>query len=290
LSVTLSSDGFTVEIAELGAELRSLRGADGREYLWNGDPAFWKGRAPILFPIVGMLKDGAYTHEGKRYELPGHGLARTSTFSVTKRGDDTAAFELASSPESRTRFPFDFRLLAEYRARPDGVAVRYQVTNPGTVPLLFSIGSHPGFMVPFDGGSIDEYFVELDQPEKDERFFITKENGLIDPRHVEPVFQDGRRIHLSKSTFDRGAIVLKHPRSRVFRLRSSRSPKSVTMLTEGAPYLGIWAAPGAPYVCLEPWHGIADGTDADGELARKEGIVSLAPGRSFETGYRVTIG
>jgi galactose mutarotase-like enzyme len=289
LSVTLRSGSFTVEVFERGAELASLRSADGREYLWNGDPAWWTGRAPILFPIVGSLKNGAYTHAGGRYELPGHGFARTSTFTVTRTAADSAAFALSSSPETLARFPFDFRLEVEFRARPDGVAVLYRVTNPGSVPLLYSVGSHPGFMVPFDGGTIDEYRIELDQAEKDERFFIIPENGLIDPRHTEPVFESGRTIRLSRTVFDRGAIVLKGTRSRTFRLCSSRSAHAVTVMTEGAPYLGIWAKPGAPYVCIEPWHGIADGTDAHGELARKEGILSLAPGRSFETGYRVSI-
>jgi galactose mutarotase-like enzyme len=257
--------------------------------MWGGDPAWWSGRAPILFPIVGTLKDGAYTHEGKRYSLPGHGFARVSDFTVARRDESSADLALVSSPQTRESYPFDFVLTVSFRLKADGLAVTYKVENTGASGMLFSIGSHPGFPVPFAGGTIDDYYVQFNRPEKDERFFINPKGGLVDPAHTEEAFAAGNRIRLSTTIFDRGALVFKHPRSNSFSLRNDLNSHSITVLTEGAPYLGLWAAPSAPYVCIEPWHGVNDGTDATGVLSEKEGILPLEPGRAFQTGYRIVI-
>ena len=290
MSITLGNSAYTATVFEKGAELASLRAAaDGREYLWNGDPAWWTGRAPILFPIVGTLKDGTYTHEGRSYSLPGHGFARISDFVVARSDETFASLRLDSSARTRESYPFDFSLTVDFRLKNDGVSVMYRLRNTGAVAMLYSIGSHPGFMVPFAGGTIDDYFVQFDQTERDERWFIVPQNGLIEAGRTEPAFEAGKRIRLSKTIFDRGALVFKHPRSTSFSLRNDLNGHSVTVLTEGAPYLGIWAKPGAPYVCIEPWHGIADSTDSTGVLAQKEGILTLEAGQTFETGYRVII-
>jgi len=290
LSVLLGNEAYTATIFEKGAELASLASAaSGREYIWNGDPAVWAGRAPLLFPVVGSLKDGAYTHEGSRYTLPGHGFARITDFAALRNDGSAAELQLQSSAKTRESYPFDFTLTVTYRLKADGIAVLYRVENTGRGRMLFSIGSHPGFTVPFAGGAIDDYFVLFDRAERDERWFIVPGNGLIDAARTEPVFENGNRIRLSKTVFDRGALVFKRPRSASFSLRNDLNAHSVTVLTEGAPYLGIWARPGAPYVCIEPWHGIADSADSTGILSEKEGILTLGPGRVFETGYRVIV-
>ncbi len=289
MSVTLRNRAFTATILERGAELASLRSAAGTEYIWNGDAAWWTGRAPILFPIVGSLRDGSYTHEGRRYSLPNHGFARISDFTVTGSAGTSAELRLSANEATRQVFPFEFALTVAFRLKNDGIAVTYRVENTGTGPLYFSIGSHPGFVVPFAGGTIDDYFVEFDRVERDERWFVVPATGLIDAHTTEPAFSDGNRIRLSRTVFDRGALVFKHPRSRTFSLRNGVNGHAVRVITEGAPYLGIWAKAGAPYVCIEPWHGIADSTEFAGTLSEKEGIQAMDPGRSFETGYRILI-
>ncbi len=289
MSVTLRNRFFAATIFERGAELASLVSASGTEHIWNGDPAWWTGRAPILFPIVGSLRGGSYTHEGRRYSLPNHGFGRISDFTVTGTSGTGAELRLAADEDTRRVYPFEFALTVAFRLKNDGIAVTYRVENTGAGPLLFSLGSHPGFMVPFAGGTIDDYYVQLDRVERDERWFVVPDTGLIDAHRTEPVFTDGNRIRLSKTVFDRGALVFKHPRSRTFSLRNDLNEHAVTVITEGAPYLGIWAKPGAPYVCIEPWHGIADSTEFSGTLSEKEGIIALGPGRSFETGYRILI-
>ena len=286
--IDLRNESFSAEILERGAELTSLATAS-HQYVWQGDPAWWSGHAPILFPIVGTLKDGSYTHDGKRYALPGHGFARLSDFTVAHREDHSADLRLVSSATTRESYPFDFALTVSFKLKSDGLAVTYKVENTGTGRMLFSIGSHPGFAVPFAGGTVDDYYVQFNAPEKDERFFINPNGGLIDPSRTEKAFGPGNRIRLSRSIFDRGALVFKHPRSTSFSLRNDLNTHSITVLTEGAPYLGLWAAAGAPYVCIEPWHGVNDGTNATGVLSEKEGILALAPGKAFETGYRVIV-
>ena len=289
LSLELGNHSYRATVFEKGAELAGLSSADGRQYVWQGDPAWWSGRAPILFPIVGTLKDGGYTHGGTRYALPGHGFARVSDFTVARRDAASADFRLVSSASTRESYPFDFALTVSFRLKADGLAVTYSVENTGSGTMLFSLGSHPGFNVPFAGGTIDDYYVQFNKPEKDERFFINPKGGLIDPALTEKAFAPGNRIRLSRTVFDRGALVFKHPRSTSFSLKNDLNSHSIAVLTEGAPYLGLWAAAGAPYVCIEPWHGVNDSTAATGVLSEKEGILALDPGKTFETGYRILV-
>jgi galactose mutarotase-like enzyme len=287
LSVILRNGVFAAKIAETGAELKSLaRLETGTEYIWPGDPAWWTGSAPVLFPIVGGLRNGSYTHGGRRYELGNHGFARKSQFTVASETVDAVELRLSSSPETLKSYPFDFTLAVGFRLGADGIAVRYTVTNKGPDRMLFSIGSHAAFNVPFAGGALDDYSVVFDQEESCPRWFFDKDNCLI-AGATETVIRDGRTIPLSRTLFDRGALVFKAPRSRRFGLRNGLNSHSLAVVTEGAPYLGIWAKPGAPFVCIEPWHGISDSTDADCVFAQKEGILSLQPGAFFETGYAI---
>jgi galactose mutarotase-like enzyme len=212
-----------------------------------------------------------------------------SDFAVAHHDDHSADLRLVSNAKTRESYPFDFALTVSFRLKSDGIAVTYKVENTGTSRMLFSIGSHPGFAVPFAGGTVDDYFVQFNTREKDERFFITPKSGLIDPARTEKAFGPENKIRLSKTIFDRGALVFKAVTSTSFSLRNDLNTHSITVLTEGAPYLGLWAAPGAPYVCIEPWHGVNDGTNATGVLSEKEGILALAPGKTFETGYRILI-
>jgi galactose mutarotase-like enzyme len=288
VSVILNNGIFGATILEAGAELKSLADlSTGREHIWHGDPAWWNGSAPVLFPIVGGLKDGTYTFEGRHYKLPNHGFARGSEFTVVRRDEDSAELVLTSSASSRESYPFDFTLGVMFHLQRNGLSVGYRVTNTGTGRMYFSIGSHPAFIVPFAGGTLENYYVLFDSEESIERWFI-KDNLIVADMTAE-VFENRRIINLSRSLFDQGALVFKHPRSREFSIRHSMSSHAVTVVTEGAPYLGIWAKPGAPFLCIEPWHGLADSTSASGSLVDKEGILYLDSRGVFETGYRVEI-
>jgi galactose mutarotase-like enzyme len=289
LTMVIKNGIYAATISQTGAELKSLADmSSGKEYIWHGDPAWWNGSAPVLFPIVGGLRDGAYTFEGGTYKLGNHGFARASEFSIVREGTDSAELALSSSAKTKESYPFDFRLAVEFSLKRTGMSIRYTVTNTGSRRMYFSIGSHPAFVVPFAGGALENYYVIFDQDESNERWFI--KDNLVVADKTEEVFENGRIISISRTLFDQGALVFKHPRSREFTIKNSLNPRFLKVVTEGAPYLGIWGKPGGPFVCVEPWHGVADATNASGDLAAKEGILSLEPRGAFNTGYRIEIG
>jgi galactose mutarotase-like enzyme len=288
VGVSIARGRLEARIEEAGAELKSLRDRQsGTEYIWGGDQAWWSGSAPVLFPIVGGLKDGRYTHRGAEYSLPQHGFARRSAFRIAASGPASACLELAASEETRRQYPFDFRLRVTFVLEEGGLAVQYDVSNHGAEAMLFSIGSHPAIRLSFAGGQLENYYLHFDQEESVERHFF--DNGLI-LEQTAPVFDTSRQIFLRPDLFDRGVLILKHPASQLISLRSGHSPRSVTLVTGGAPYLGIWAKPGrCPFLCLEPWYGLPDSPRCSGELAEKEGIMSLEAGATFTCTYRLEV-
>ena len=287
--ITLTNGSWGAKISEMGAELKSLANlATGQEHIWNGDPAWWNGSAPVLFPVIGGLKDGAYFFEGKQYKLPSHGFARGSEFGVTRAGSDSAELTLVSSPKTRENYPFDFSLKVSFALDHSGIAIRYDVANAGPARMYFSIGSHPAFVVPFAGGVLENYYILFEREENIERWFF--KDGMIVAGKTEEVLENSRVIGLSRSMFDAGIMIFKHPVSREFTIANSRNAHAVKVVTNGVPYLGIWSKPGgAPFLCIEPWHGIPDMSDASGDFVEKEGILTLEPRAVFTTGYRVEI-
>jgi galactose mutarotase-like enzyme len=287
--ITIRNASWGAKISELGAELKSLTNlATGQEYMWQADPAWWAGSAPVLFPVIGGLKDGSYAFEGKVYKLPSHGFARTSQFAVTRAGADSAELTLLSSATTRENYPFDFNLKVSFVLERAGLAVRYEVANTGARRMYFSIGSHPAFAMPFAGGALENYYVLFEQEEDMVRWFF--KDGMIVAGKTEEVLENRRVLSFSRSSFDQGIMIFKGPASREFTIANSRNGKAIRVITDGVPYLGVWTKPGgAPFLCIEPWHGIPDMSDTSGNIAEKEGILSLEPRGVFTTGYRVEI-
>ena len=287
--ITLRNGLWGARISETGAELKSLASlSSGREYIWHGDPAWWNGSAPVLFPVIGGLKGGQYSFEDRSYALPSHGFARTSEFAVTRAGEDSAELTLTSSPKTREGYPFDFSLRVSFQLERSGISVGYDVTNTGTGRMYFSIGSHPAFAVPFAGGTLENYYVLFEREEELERWFF--KDGLVVAGRTEEVLENCRVLSLSRTCFEQGIMIFKRPRSREFAIANSLNPHAVRVLTDGVPYVGVWSKPGgAPFVCIEPWHGIPDMSDTSGNLVDKEGIQALEPRGVFTTGYRVEI-
>ena len=196
VSITLRSKGFTARVDEKGAELKSLVSlSTGQEHIWHGDPAWWTGSAPILFPIVGSLKGGAYAYQGRHYALPNHGFARGSQFAVVRAAGDSAELALASNALTRENYPFDFSLRVEFRMTDRGLSVRYIVANTGRERMYFSLGSHPAFVVPFAGGVLENYYVLFDREESARRWFIT--DNLLEDDVTQDVFENGTIINLA---------------------------------------------------------------------------------------------
>jgi galactose mutarotase-like enzyme len=286
----LENTSVRIGIHEKGAELQQLfHKGHQTDYMWNGDPAFWNRHSPLLFPIVGTLRDNTYYYKDRSYTLPRHGFARDREFAAESKTDDTITFRLQSDEASLVVFPFDFVLRVIYTLLPEGVMVTYRVDNPSaSQPLYFSIGGHPAFRVPLAAGTTyNDYFLEFDEQENAPRWPISRE-GLIE-REPRPLLEDTRMLPLTKQLFARDALVLKQLRSTGVALGSYKTRLGLRVEFPGFPYLGIWAAPNADFVCIEPWCGIADPVDSDRQWTHKEGINRLEPGGIFERAWSVQL-
>jgi galactose mutarotase-like enzyme len=289
-------DMFTIENQELkvsidskGAEIQSLfHKFHELEYMWSGDPAFWGKHSPLLFPIVGTLKGNTYYYGGKAYSLPRHGFARDREFAVETQRADAITFLLQSDEQTRAVYPFEFELRVGYRLVSNKVATTYQIRNPSSEPMYFSIGGHPAFRVPLiPGTEYTDYYLEFDGVEETPRWPISKD-GLIERKPI-PLLEDTAVLPLRKELFAKDALVLKHPISAGVTLRSGGSDRRLRMDYPGFPFLGIWAALNADFVCIEPWCGIADSVDSDQQLVDKAGINLLEAGGVFQRTWTASL-
>ena len=286
---TIESRLLKATIHPKGAELTSLQHKEnGLDYLWDGNPAFWGKHSPVLFPIVGTLKENTYFHQDKGYQLPRHGFARDQPFAVESSAFDSITFLLKDNETTAAVYPFPFEFRMLYTAVDDSLGVTYKVTNTGKDPMYFSVGAHPAFRVPVEPGiSYNDYYLQFDQQETAGRWPIDP-NGLIEASDI-PLLENADRIPLTKELFRKDALVFKQLQSTSLSLRSDKSTHGLTMDFPGFPYLGIWAEKDADFVCIEPWCGIADSVTADQLLSHKEGINKLEAGETFTRTWTVKI-
>lgn len=284
---TIQSNKLNVAIDAKGAELKSIIHREHNlEYMWDAKPAVWGKTSPVLFPIVGALKNGAYHYKGKSYELPRHGFAREKEFVVTEQSENSISFTLQSTPETLAVYPFGFIFSIHYKIEVDILTVRYTIKNTGKEPMLFSVGGHPAFKLPLvERTDYTDYTLRFENRETASRWPISKE-GLIE-KTPQPFLENDNELRLSKDLFKTDAVVLKHLQSKYVDLVSDKTPHSLRFSLEGFPFLGLWASPGADFLCIEPWCGIADSVDASGELKQKEGIIALPEGEEFSVAWQV---
>lgn len=278
-----------ISIHPKGAELQSIyHKGNQTEYMWSGDPAFWGKHSPLLFPIVGTLKGNTYYYAGKPYELSRHGFARDREFTVQTQTADAITFLLKSDAASLNVFPFAFELRIGYQISGGTLTTTYRVNNPASGPLYFSIGGHPAFKVPLaPDTTYTDYYLEFDQTENAPRWPISKD-GLIE-RESQPFLNNTNKLPLTRELFAKDALVFKGLKSTSVTLKSARTPRGLTLAFPGFPFLGVWAAPGADFVCIEPWCGIADSVDSNQQWTDKEGIHRLDAGGSFERSWTLTV-
>lgn len=281
---SISNDLLTIGVKTKGAELCSLKDANGTEYLWQADPSVWARHAPVLFPIVGKLRDNRYELNGKTQELSPHGFARDMDFSLLEQTADSLTCRLVPDAETRKHYPFEFTLDIIYRLNGNSLEIGYEVQNNGAVIMPFSIGAHPAFNLP---GPIEDCFLEFNKTET-LNFLLLNSKGLLTEK-TAPVSGKLNILPLSKTLFDRDALILLDFKSDKISLRSRTSPRGLTVEFPGFPQLGIWAKPGAPFVCIEPWYGYADPEQPYGDILRKPGILLLAAGKSFACTHRISI-
>lgn len=286
---TIEDQQLRITIHPKGAELQSIyhKGLQ-TEYMWNGDPAFWGKHSPLLFPMVGTLKDNTYFYGDKAFHLSRHGFARDREFAVETQSAGAITFLLKSDAASLAVYPFPFELRVSYSISGAALTTTYRVGNPADSLLYFSIGGHPAFKVPLaPGTTYTDYYLEFEQPETAGRWPISKD-GLIERQPV-PFLHDTRRLPLTKELFAKDAIVFKGLHSAAVTLRSDSTQRGVRMDFPGFPFLGIWAAPAADFVCIEPWCGIADPVDSNQRWTGKEGINRLEAGETFERSWKLRL-
>jgi galactose mutarotase-like enzyme len=283
----IENDHLRIRIDAKGAELKTVysKTAD-MEYLWGADPAYWAKTSPVLFPIVGALKENTYQYEGQQYQLPRHGFARDKVFNLTEQRVDAITFSIESDPDTLKVYPFPFTFSIIYTLTGSELTVGYRVQNNGAGTMFFSVGGHPAFKVPLvEGTRYEDYRLIFEKEETAGRWPISK-GGLIE-KHPQPLLHQTRELPLTKELFSKDAVVLKHLQSQWVQLASDKTPHGFRFSFPHFPFLGLWAAPGADFVCIEPWCGIADPVDSDGQLPNKEGIVSLSAKEEFNVQWSV---
>lgn len=288
----LSLGTLRAKAESLGGELVSLRGADGTEYIWHGDAAYWSGRNPVLFPIVGRLRGGATEIGGKTYELAQHGFARHCDFSVFARGEDFIEFELRESEETLAQYPFPFSLRVRHWLHEAGFSTTLRVENTGSAPMPFCIGAHTAFCCPLGANErFEDYELVFPELENAPTMLLTAE-GLISHCDTEPWLENSDRFSPRYADFARlDTVIFEHLRSSAVSLRHKESGRGVRVEFPGFPMLAFWT-PGekrAPFLCIEPWQGCAAVDNEGAAFTDKRHCVVLLPGEVKELTYTVSI-
>jgi galactose mutarotase-like enzyme len=286
---SISNDILSIDVQIKGAELQSIYHKQHQlEYMWSGDPLYWGKHSPVLFPIVGELKNKTYTYQGARYHLSRHGFARELDFEVTDQEENRITLSLKSNHQTLENFPFQFIFSITYSLNHDRLQVSFLVENTGEDTMFFSVGAHPAFKVPLvEGTSFEDYQLVFAQRETVGRWPITSA-GLID-HEPKPLLENENVLPLKKELFASDAIVLKNLLSNSVSITSPKTEHGLSVNFEGFPYLGIWETKSGDFVCIEPWCGIADSVDASGKIEDKEGINSLPPTGKFEVSYSIQV-
>ncbi len=280
--VSISDGTLSAEISSKGAELVRLQDADGLDLLWDGNPAVWAGRSPLLFPIVGEVKGNRLNVAGKAYEIGRHGFARTSTFALVSSEPVRCTWRLEASEATRKHYPFEFRLDVTYAVRAGTLEMAAEVGNVGKATMPASFGFHPALRWPLPYGrprAAHDIVFDREEPAPVRR----PVDGLLSAA-TYPTPVQGRRLALHDDLFRDGALVFDRLQS-----RSLTYGRRLRVDFDGMPHLGIWTLPGAGYVCIEPWQGHASPQGFDGELADKPGIVSIAAGASRRFAMSVSV-
>ena len=292
MRIELKRGAYTAAVETKGGELVSFQDEQRVEYIWSGDPQYWPGRNPNLFPIVGNLKDGRVAFDGKSCEMARHGFARGSEFSVAEQGEDYAVMELRDSPETLACYPYHFVLRIRHQLTDSGFYTQFEVQNPGSEDLLFCVGGHTGINCPLrEGEKFEDYRLVFDEKE-DTRAMIPTAQGLLSVERYGPALENTDTLALDYAVFDQvDTLIFEGLRSKGVTLRHKDGGRSVYMDFGEFPMIAFWTMGGvnAPYVCLEPWHGCAAYEEESGEFADKPHAVRLAPGGEKKLKYTVEL-
>lgn len=290
-NIEIQNEKLLVRINFKGAELSSIYNKkEDIEHVWQADKTVWARHAPMLFPIVGKVKNGKYEVDGNEYSLGQHGFARDRVFELEEITKTSVIFKLESDDESLKIYPYKFNLLVKYSLEGSKLNIIYEVVNTDNKEILFSLGAHPGFTVPFvTNHSFEDYYLEFENNEKADRLLLS-ENGLLSGE-VHNNYLDGNIIPLKYSTFSKDALVFENLKSTYISIKSDKTNISLKMGIADFPLLGLWTMPGkeAPYICIEPWCGVADSESSSGKFADKKAINRLQINDNFEMNFYIEI-
>lgn len=290
MNFTIKNEYLTVTISDKGAELQSVRSADGTEYLWQGNSAVWEDKAPNIFPYIARMTDGKYTVYGNEYEMKIHGFVMYMTLTVEEQKDDSITFRLDSNEETKAQYPFAFTYRITYRLEDRKLVTMTTVENKDEKRMFFGLGGHPGFNVPLEEGlTFEDYYLEFAQNAHPTRIgfsptcFLTGEDTLF-------ALDGGKRIPMAHNMFDQDAIVLKHI-PRTVKLESDKGTRSVTVTYPDYQYIGFWHMPRmeAPYVCIEPWSSLPSRQGVVEDLAQQSDLIGLEPGKVYENTWVIEV-
>lgn len=287
--VCLQNDFVKVWIKPKGAELKSLVSKKtGLEYLWDANPRYWGKSSPVLFPVVGSLKNDSYRFRGESFELSRHGFARDRIFEVESKSAERAVFLLKSDDETLRVYPFDFEFRLIYTLENHSLITTYTIKNVGTGDMYFSVGGHPAFALPIQPEHLyTDYYLEFNGDSNPDRWLLD-ESGLLNGEK-ETIILDNGKLPLAKELFNDDGLVFKGLGSDQIAIRNHKNETALLFKFKDFPFFGIWAAKEAPFVCLEPWCGVADSVDHNQDLTQKEGINQLAAGLVFERVWSVEL-
>lgn len=286
----LHNDVISIAVESRGAELKSLKKLDsGTEYMWCADAKYWGRTSPVLFPFVGGVKNREYRTKGRTYQMTQHGFARDMEFTLLSQNESELWFVLSSNKETLEKYPYKFTLKLGYRIEHTKVTVLWQVENPGEETLFFSIGGHPAFNCPLEGGSGQtDCFLDFGSTDKVTSTRIS-ENGLALDAVDEYILENGK-LALTEHLFDRDALVIEGNQTDTAALCGKDGMRYLTV-TMDAPLFGIWSPPGkqAPFVCIEPWYGRCDNENFTGTLEEREWGNQIDPGQVWNASYTIEI-
>jgi galactose mutarotase-like enzyme len=286
----IESSDLRIKVNAVGMELCSIESkTSNQEYLWQGNPAYWAGQAPVLFPIVGALKNDQMSYGGISYSMIRHGFVRNSAMPKLVNSDSNfLEFAFSWDEQSLKAYPFKFKLEIQFLVEGKTLQIKHTISNEGDKTMLYSIGAHPAFNCPLHSNeNYEDYFLKFPEEETDVTCMIDS-TGLIGLGR-KPMLNQSKTLQLHSHIFDHDALVFKNLKSRKISLVHQTRGPVLEVEYEDFNYLGIWAKPGAPFVCIEPWLGIADSIDTNQKFEDKEGILKLAPGHSDQKSYSITI-
>ena len=285
----IKNDLIEVEISNIGAEILSIK-LNGVNYIKDGNPKYWAGRSPIMFPICGRLYSGGYTFNGTRYEMPLHGIVKTAQFTVTNQAKNSITFELKSSEESKITYPFDFTFAVTYTVKNNSLITEFSVKNDGEITMPFSLGAHPGFTVPIAGvGEFEDCYIEFSTPCPAKKVNLSK-TCFLTGNDTLYTGENLKIIPLKHELFNNDAIFL-YDTAKTVTLKSSKSPHSIKVDFEGFKYIGFWqsANTDADFICIEPWTGIPSTDGIVDDFSTKKDMATLESGKTFTLSYVITV-